>query len=492
MTPPLRELTWETSYGFDVIDFAEEIGYPLDEWEQEAVIRGGELLPDGRPRFRFLLIIVARQNGKTLLCRILTLYWMFIEKHPLVLGTSTSRETAKESWRQVIDMAEGIDILMEELPSQHTREQIGEETFWNEHGSHYRFAAPNRRAGRSKTVHRLILDELREHKNRDTYDAAVNAGNAVYDFQAWAITNQGDLNSIVLDELRESAMEFIETGNGDPRLGLLEWSAPNGCDPTDIQGLAMANPNLGHRIDADALMGQAIQAKRAGGETLARFRTEILCQRVSMLDAAIDEDSWKASALSDNELIDLTEHKRQLVMCYDVSMDGSHITLVAAARIDGLIYVEVVKVWNGFGATKQFRIDLPELVERVRPRTVGWFPNGPGAAVAADLKKRDGRRPWPPRRVEVAELNSAETPAVCMGLAEQVLADEIRHPNDEMLNAQIYQTQKLTRGDMWVFTRRGNSPIDGTYALAGAVHLARTLRPAPPPLHVVNTRTAEF
>src|ERR1700748_2033274 len=93
-TPPLRELTPDTSYGFDVIDFAQAIGWPLDEWEQEAVIRGGELLPDGRPRFRFVLIIVARQNGKTLLCRVLVLYWMFIERHELILGTSTGRDTA--------------------------------------------------------------------------------------------------------------------------------------------------------------------------------------------------------------------------------------------------------------------------------------------------------------------------------------------------------------------------------------------------------------
>jgi hypothetical protein len=483
-TPPLRELTRATSYGFDVIDFAEEIGYRLDPWEEQAVIRGGELLPDGRPRFRFVLIIVARQNGKTLLCRVLVLYWMFIEAHELILGTSTSRDTAKESWREVVKMAEGVDALAQEMPPVHTREQIGEEAFWNDHGSRYRFAAPNRRAGRGSTLRRLILDELREHRNRDTYDAAVNAGNAVDDFQAWAITNQGDVTSVVLDELRSSALEYIETGAGDPRLGLLEWSAPSGCDPTDVQALALANPNMGHRIPTDVLVGQAIQAKQAGGETLARFRTEILCQRVTLLDPAVDPDEW--TRCGDDEPEDLAGHRRRVALCMDIALDGSHATLVAAAVLDdGLVHAEVIRAWQGHGAIRALRAELPDLVEKIRPRAVGWFPNGPSAAVAADLKQRRGAKPWPPRGVRVAEL-TAEVTAVCMGLAEQVAAGQLRHPKDPMLDQHVGQTQKLRRGDAWTFTRGGSGPVDGTYALAGAVHLARTLPPPLAPL-VVDT-----
>lgn len=485
-TPPMRDLTPATSYGYDVIDFAEAIGWPLDEWEREAVIRGGELLEDGRPRFRFVLIIVARQNGKTLLCRVLVLYWMFVECHALILGTSTARETAKQSWREVIRMAEGVELLAEELPAVHTREQLGEEDFWNEHDSHYRFAAPNRRAGRGSTLRRLILDELREHRNRDTYDAAVNAGNAVRDFQAWAITNQGDATSVVLDELRSSALEYIETGQGDPRLGILEWSAPAGADPTDPAALAMANPNLGRRIDLDALMGQAITAKRAGGETLARFRTEILCQRVTLLDPAIEPELWAAAGVAPEDAVDLAQHRRRVALCLDVALDGSHATLVAAATIDGVTHLDVVKKWQGFGCTKTLRAELPAIVEKIRPRVLGWFPNGPAASVAADLRARRGNRAWPPRNVKVEEITS-ETAAVCMGLAEQVVAGQVRHPRDPMLTEHVNQTQKLRRGDAWTFTRAGVGPVDGTYAAAGAVHLARTM-PAPlAPLVVTTT-----
>lgn len=481
-TPPLRELTPATSFGYDLIDFAEEIGWPLDPWQRWCAIHLGELLPDGRPRFRMVLILVARQNGKTTLARVLTLYWLFLERSPLVIGTSTSRDTAKYSWRQVINMAGEVDLLAEEIGPRAVRETIGEEAFTTLAGCEYRFAAPNRRAGRSYTVRNAVLDELREHKTWDVYKALIKAMTAVRDAMAVAITNQGEAGAVVLDSLRDSAIEFIETGVGDSRLFLAEYSAPHGARATDPAAIALANPNLGLRIELDSIMGEAMRAEKAGGEELAGYRTETLCQRVTLLDPAIDPDRWKACTAL--EPIDLAAHRTRTALCLDVSLDGSHATLVAAATVEGRTHVEIVKVWKGFGATAALRRDLPGLVAKIRPRALGWFPDGPAAAVAAGMAPRRGTEPWPPRRVTLEEITT-EVPAVCMGLAEQVDTDEIRHPDDPVLNQHVGGTQKLRRGEsLWLFTRAGTSPIDATYALAGAVHLARTLPPPLPPLAI--------
>jgi len=104
-TPPLRDLNPATSYGFEVIDFAKEIGHPLLPWQEVAVIRGGELLPDGRPRFRIVLLMVARQNGKTELPVVLSLFWQFRERWPMTFGTSTQLVYAEESWRKAVNLA---------------------------------------------------------------------------------------------------------------------------------------------------------------------------------------------------------------------------------------------------------------------------------------------------------------------------------------------------------------------------------------------------
>jgi hypothetical protein len=492
MTPPLVTgpsggcvcgcaLSAATSYGFDVIDFARDVvDLPLDEWEELAVIHGGELLADGRPRFRVLLILVARQNGKTTLAKVLILYWMFVEIVGAVLGTSTDRSYAKRTWTQVCELAKGNRWLSKRLGPKAVRLTLGEESLTTLDDAEYVFAANNGRAGRSMTIARWLCDELREHTDFSAWDSATNAQNAVPHAQTICISNQGSDSSVVLDSLRDSALQYIETGIGDARLGLIEYSAPDGADVTDVTALAAANPNLGRRLDVDALLGAAMRAKRAGGLELAGFRTEVLCQRVRLLDPAIDPDLW--DALGTDEPVDLAQHRQQVALCFDVSLDGLHASLVAAAVIDGITHIDAVAAWEGPGCTKALRAELPELVRRIKPRALGWFPAGPAAAVAADLADR-GHRGWPPRRVVLEEIKG-EVTAVTMGLAEQVIAEQVRHARDPMLTAHIRGTQRLWRGDAWVFVRRGAGQIDGAYATAGAVHLARTLPPAPPPLAV--------
>lgn len=301
--------------------------------------------------------------------------------------------------------------------------------------------------------------------------------NAVLNRQTIAISNQGDDESVVLDSIRGPAIEFIETGQGDPRLGLFEWSGPPGAEPDDLHAIAQANPNLGIRLDLDALLADGRKAKRAGGKELADYRTEVLCQRVALLDPAIDPDLWAKAV---GKVPDLADHRGRVALCLDVSLDGGHATLVAAAELDGLVYVDVVAAWQGFGCTKELRDDLPDIVAKVRPRALGWFPNGPAAVLAADMREKKSEK-WPPRRVAIESI-TADTASVCMSLAELVKSGEVVHGDDLMLNAHINSAQRLRTGDRWVFTRRNTGPVDGAYAIAGAVHLARTLPPAPAPL----------
>lgn len=480
-TAPLRELTPETSYGFDLIDFAKDVlCTPFDAWQEWLAVHVGELLPDGRPRFRNVLILVARQNGKTYFGQALILYWLFIERTPLVLGTSTDRSYAKRTWSSICETAKDNEWLACDLNAKSQRLTIGEEALTTNYGAEYIFAANNGRAGRSTTLHRWLADELREHHNRDAWDSASKAMNAVAGPQIVAITNQGDDESVVLDSLRSPALEYIETGEGDSRLGLFEYSAPDGADPTDLDALAAANPNLGHRLDPEALLADARRAVRAGGEELTGFRTEVLCQRVSLLNPAVDPDRWKACGRIPGATW-LEDHRKALALCIDVSLNGDHASLIAAAKVNGKVRAEVVQAWDGVGCTAQLRADLPGIVEKVKPRAIGFFPNGPAAAVAADLKDRKGNRSWPPRGVTVVEL-TADAAGACMSLAALVQSEEIEHPIDPMLDAHVAAAQKLITGDRWVFQRKEAGPIDGAYGLAGAVHLARTLPDAPPPL----------
>jgi len=137
-----------------------------------------------------------------------------------------------------------------------------------------------------------------------------------------------------------------------------------------------------------------------------------------------------------------------------------------------------VKAWDGLDATASARRELPALVARVNPLVFGWFPGGPAAALAADLRARSTALGWPPKGVKVEEIKG-DTSAACMGFADRVTAGWVLHPGDPLLDAQVDGASALRTGDRWVFSRRGSGTCDAVYAVAGAVHLARSTRPGP-------------
>lgn len=416
------------------------------------------------PRFRQVLVLVARQNGKTELLMLLSLFWLYIDKVRLILGTSTNLDYARESWEKAVTLAEGNQRLAKDInPRSGVRRANGEQTLTIDGGGRYKIAASNARGGRSLTIDRLIMDELREHHDWSAYNAGVPATSAVKDAQIWMISNQGDDRSVVLASLRDQALNGV-----DPRLGVFEWSAPDGAKATDIEALRAANPNLGYRIDLASLMGDAMRAEAAGGEQLAGFLTEHQCRYVPMLNPAVNPNDWLACL----DVGDLTAVRDRIALCLDVAPDLQHATLYAAAVLDDeRVRVEPVVAWGGPGCTDTLRRELPGIVERVKPKLFGWFPAGPAASLAADMAEGRG---WPPEGVEVEEIRG-EVTAVCMGFVEQVGAVRIAHSGDPLLDAHVAGAEKLMHGDGWRFSRKGSGHVDALYAAAGAVHLARSL-----------------
>lgn len=475
-TPPLRPLTPRTSYGFAVIHFAAVVlGRPLDPWQQWLVIHLGEMLDDGRPRFRQVLVIVARQNGKTYLCTVLALFWMFIERWPLVFGTSTDLEQAKDSWQDAVLMAEETEALAGRLAARHKRVGNGQQEFWTLDRSKYRIAAANAKGGRGKRIDRAIGDELREQHTWDAYLAAYNAMNARPRAQVVYITNMGDARSVVLNQLRRDALAAIAEPEQRP-VALYEWSAAPGSHPTDVHAHAAANPQYGRRNDPEIIIaaGRRVAKPGADPQALSGFLTEILCLAVDQLDPALDPARW-ADCL-DVGAIDLDARTR-LAACVDVAPDQQHATLAVASLLDaGRVRAELVASWDGPDAMARCLDELPAWIVRVRPKALGWFPGGPAATLDAtlrDRRKRGGRTSWPPRGVAVSEL-SVDAPAVCMGFAALVGAVRIAQSGQAALDDQAAAAEKLWTGGRWVFGRTGGH-VNGLYAAAGAVHLAQTM-----------------
>jgi hypothetical protein len=462
--PPLRPLRRETSRGYDIIDFAKAIGQPLLPWQEWLVIHAFELNRDGTYRFRIVLILVARQNGKSHLMRIVTLWRMLYDADcKLVFGTAQDLAQASNQWKLTLRLVTETPWLRKRLA--YERHVNGQEAFGFKNGSEYMVRSANANAGRGFSVDGLILDELRTHTSTEAWSALQPTTMARPNPMTVGVSNAGDLRSVVLNMLRDAALS-----GRDETIGLFEWSAPDGCELDDLQGWRQANPGMGHTISPQFL-ATALSASRPDD-----FRTEYLCQKVDALDSAVDPGAWRACAdVAGNGL--LGQYRDRIAACADVSIHAPHpVTLTVAAKLpDGRVRIEVAGAWD---STDAARAELPALLDKIKPVETGWFPSGPAAALGAVLRARPGSR----------ELKGAEVTEACQGFADLVLAHAVLHNDDPHLNPQVSGAQKLYSGDGWRFVRRGGTGhVQAAYAAAGVVQVAVTMaEPQRPRIRVLS------
>ena len=112
-TPPLRELTPDTTLGHAAIAYAEEIlEMELYPWQKWALIHQLEIVGDleGEWRFRFRTVVnmVSRQNGKTELSKVYASFFLNVLRVEAVFGTSLSMDKAEEVWEAVIAEQAGL------------------------------------------------------------------------------------------------------------------------------------------------------------------------------------------------------------------------------------------------------------------------------------------------------------------------------------------------------------------------------------------------
>lgn len=409
-TPPLRPLTRETTLGFDVIDFASDVlGIELFPWQKWLLIHMLELLEDGSLRFRTVVVLVARQNGKSTLSQVLALWFMIVWGWPLVLGTAQDLETAEEVWQGAVDLVEEDDELSKLL--KRVVKVNGKKALELNTGARYKVKAANRRAGRGFTGNLIMLDELREHQSWDAWGAITKTTMAQAEALVLALSNAGDATSIVLRYLRKMAHAAVGDPDGinaddDPSrllpiegdlsdddldldddfeqdedtLFLAEWSARPGCDVRDRDGWAQANPSMGHSITERTIAS----ACKTDPEWV--FRTEVLCQwSDGSLEGPFPPGTWEAG-----RWVQLAPDEKppqiigKVKACIDVSHDRT-MTYIAFAghREDGLPQVEIVAQRAGQEWVEGW-LKEPKRLERIEAIT-GQSKGAPVSQMMKDL-----------------------------------------------------------------------------------------------------------
>lgn len=347
-TPPLQELTRETTLGFAFCDFCDAIGVDLLPWQKWLAIHALEIVREGekwRFRFRYVLILISRQNGKTFFEVLLNIFFLFGLKSHLVLGTAQNLDTAVETFEDTVAQVENIPELKDFLKK--VNRGTGKREMLLNTGDRYKVIAATRKA-RGLSSDLIMMDELREQTNWEAWGAISKTMMARPTAILFGLSNAGDVTSVVLRHLRAQAHASVGDPDGiaetrsalggediDESLGIFEWSAAPGCDLLDKEQWAQANPSLGYGF----LTERAIRSAMATDpETV--FRTECLCQWVeSSLPQPFPDGAWDAGVDPDSQIAPESE----LTYGIDLSANRTWTSIsVAGQREDGNFHVEVV------------------------------------------------------------------------------------------------------------------------------------------------------
>lgn len=354
-TKPLRELTPDTTLGYLFIRFCEEsVGIKLLPWQKWLAIHALEIVTEGdqwRFRYRYVIVLVSRQNGKTYFEVCLNLFFLYGLKSHLVLGTAQNLDTAVETFEDTVTQIESNPELNDVL--EQVRRGAGRRELSLKTGDRYKVLAATRKA-RGLSSDLIMMDELREQTNWEAWGAISKTMMARPTAILFGLSNAGDVSSVVLRHLRLQAHAMLGDPDGvasihanlggedieDETLGLFEWSAEPDCDINDREQWAQANPSLNYGFMTERALKSAMSTDP---ENI--FRTECLCQWVeSRLPEPFPAGAWLGGQDEDSFIREDSE----LFWGIEMSQDRKYTVIaVCGLRDDGNYHVEIVERRNG-------------------------------------------------------------------------------------------------------------------------------------------------
>lgn len=496
-TPPLRELTPETSNGFMVIEFAERfLRVHLYPWQKWLLIHALELNEDGSYRFRRVITLVARQNGKTTVMGVLCAWWLFVDsgRHPelspawkfLVVGAAQTLDNARAPYQAVLNWCNPFPRSDAEsqlvVPAlQHRVQRVnnshGEEAIICRNKAQYIVRADKNI--RSKSASRVVFDELREQHTDDGWNAVSQTTKAIWSSQLWGISNAGDYRSVILRKLVDEGRSLVDSWNAqviaaghpasdwanshDASYGYFEWSAPDGCELDDPEAIRQANPSMGY----GPMTHRSICAD-INGLTEAAYRTEVLCQWVTAdITPYISPKQWKrgidpASTIPDDG---------RVVLSVDTSADRETTYIAAAGyRADGLPHVELIVRRDGMLWVPRYLRLLKEAWPDIHE--IAIQSKGCPAVDFADPLTEAG---WTVHLIEGFRMGAATG-----RFRDRVRDGKLRHPPQPAIEQQVAVAVTRRLGEVEVWDRNQSAMhISGLIAESQALYALETMSGEP-------------
>ena len=439
----------------DVKQLCEIIKMPLLPW-QEYVLKD-MLTVDTKGKWirKTNLLLIARQNGKTHLARMLILAHL-IKWETNVLIMSSNRSMALDTFRQVTDILENNDHLKGFVKQ--IRYANGTESIEMLNGTRLDVVAATRDGSRGRSVNGLLfIDEVREI-TEEGFRAATPVTRAHPNSHTLLCSNAGDAFSTVLNDLRERAISYPPKS-----FGFYEYSAPQYCKIEDRNAWAMANPSLGYTITEEAIE-EAIATS-----PIENTRTETLCQWIDSLSSP-----WPHGVLeetSDNTL-EMTSGA-YTVFGFDVSPSRRNGSLVAGQILpDGRIGIGILETYSSQVAIDELKMaaSIKGWADIYKPRLVCF--DKYATQTIADRLGASG--------VMVEDVSGQQFYKACGDLLEGLVNHRVVHNGQTELIQQMNNCAAKVNDSAWrIIKRKSAGDISAPIGLAMVV--SKLMLPVPKP-----------
>ena len=439
----------------DVKDLAEIIKMPLLPWQEYVLKDMLTVDKNGLWVRKTNLLLIARQNGKTHLARMLILAHL-LKWETDVLIMSSNRSMALDTFRQVTQVLENNDHLKGFVKQ--IRYANGTESIEMLNGTRLDVVAATRDGSRGRSLNGLLfIDEVREI-TEEGFRAAMPVTRAHPNSHTLLCSNAGDAFSTVLNDLRERAISYPPKS-----FGFYEYSAPQYCKIDDRKAWAMANPSLGYTITEEAIE-EAIATS-----PIENTRTETLCQWIDSLSSP-----WPHGILEETSDSTLEINPgAYTVFAFDVSPSRRNASLVAGVLLpDGKIGVGILQTWSSQVAVDDLKIaaETKGWCDIYRPRMVCF--DKYATQSIADRLKQSG--------VMVEDVSGQQFYQACGDLLSGLVSHKVVHNGQQELIQQMNNCAAKVNDSAWrIIKRKSAGDISAPIGLAMVV--SKLMLPAPKP-----------
>lgn len=431
--------------GVQVGKVSKALGQPLMEHQQLIADVAGELLPNGRPAFREVVVTIMRQQGKTTLLLAHAVERCTLRGKPQKVAYTA--QTGSDARKKLLD--DQVPILDNSpFAGQYRVNRANDNVAvaWR-NGSRIDVIASSASSGHGKIVDLAELDEAFDDTDDRRELALLPAMITRPDAQLMIVSAMGTDASLYLNRKvevgRAAALEGRTSG-----IAYFEYAIPADADIDDPAVWWRYVPALGHTISEADLAHARLTM------TDSEFRRAFGNQRTSSDERVIPAVAWLA--VCDREAVARTP----VTYALEVSPDRDW----AALAVAGGGVVEPGDYRPGTGWV------VPRLVELTRRTSspVAVDMRSPAAALVVELKAQG---------VRVVEMSTAEVTQACGAFYDAVADAALTVRSSPELDAAVGMLARRTVGDAWCWGRRGHGDVSLAVAVTLAWAASRTAEP---------------